>query len=206
MSTIPQRPARALQAAILLSTLFVLFQGCQPQAPPAPAEPPPAERGKYLVTIMGCNDCHTPKLMDPQRGPVVDTTRLLSGQPQDAPYPTWTPQDMMTRNMMASTNMHLSAWAGPWGVSFAANLTPDKETGLGEWTEEAFIQTLRTGKHQGQPNGRQILPPMPWEMIRQAHDSDLKAIWAYLRSIPPVKNQVPTPAPPIQADAGAPKK
>ncbi len=92
------------------------------------------------------------------------------------------------------------------GVSFPANLTPDKETGLGEWTEEAFIQALRTGKHQGQPNGRQILPPMPWVMFREATDADLKAIWAYLRSVPPVKNAVPLPVPPAQADAGAPKQ
>jgi mono/diheme cytochrome c family protein len=200
-----QRLAGALPAFLLLSSLFLVFQGCQKPAPPTPAEPSPVERGKYLVTIMGCNDCHTPKLMDPQRGPVPDTTKLLSGQPEAAPYPTWSPQDMMTRNMMASTNMHLSAWAGPWGVSFTANLTPDKETGLGEWTEEAFIQALRTGKHQGQPNGRQILPPMPWEMFRQANDPDLKAIWAYLRSIPPVRNQVPTPVPPPQAPAGVAK-
>jgi hypothetical protein len=152
---------------------------------------------------MGCNDCHSPKVMDPALGLVPDTTRLLSGQPADAPFPTWNPGDMETRNMMASTNMHLAAWAGPWGVSFTANLTPDRETGLGEWTEEAFIQALRTGKHQGQPNGRPILPPMPWAMIRQASDPDLKAIWAYLRSIPPVKNQVPTPVPPAGAEQAA---
>jgi hypothetical protein len=206
MRTTLQRLAGALPAVLLFSTLFIVFQGCQKTAPTPPAEPSSVERGKYLVTIMGCNDCHSPKLMDPQFGPVPDTTRLLSGNPEGTPYPTWTPQDMMTRNMMASTNMHLTAWAGPWGVSFPANLTPDKETGLGEWTEESFIQALRTGKHQGQPNGRQILPPMPWPMFRQATDADLKAIWAYLRSIPPVKNQVPTPVPPMQADAGASKK
>ena len=97
---------------------------------------------------------------------------------------------------MALTTPMLTAWAGPWGVSFTANLTSDKETGLGEWTEETFIQTIRTGKHQGQPNGRDILPPMPWFYFKEATDEDLKAIWAYLRSIPPVKNQVPLPVPP----------
>jgi hypothetical protein len=90
----------------------------------------------------------------------------------------------------------LTAWAGPWGVSFGTNLTPDKETGIGEWTEEAFMQAMRTGKHQGQPNGRDILPPMPWQSIAQMTDEDLKMVWAYLRSIPPVKNQVPLPVPP----------
>ena len=90
----------------------------------------------------------------------------------------------------------LTAWAGPWGVSFAANLTPDKETGIAEWSEDAFIRSMRTGKHQGQPNGRDILPPMPWEDIKVATEEDLKAIWAYLRSLPPIKNQVPFPVPP----------
>ncbi len=55
----------------------------------------------------------------------------------------------------------MTAWAGSWGVGFIANLTPDTSTGIGEWTEETFIRTLRTGKHHGQPNGRMILPPMP---------------------------------------------
>ena len=63
---------------------------------------------------------------------------------------------------MSATN---TAWAGPWGVSFTANLTPDKETGLGDWTEEQFIATMRTGKHQGK--GRPVLPPMPYFNARQ---------------------------------------
>jgi len=176
-------------------TAFILFfsPGCQKPAAP---EQTPIERGEYLVTIMGCSDCHSPKVIHPALGLVEDTTRLLSGSPADALHPVWSPQDMMERNMMASTNNHLSAWAGPWGVSFSANLTPDKETGLGEWTEEAFLAAIRTGKHQGQPNGRQILPPMPWPMVRQATDADLKAIWAYLQSLPPIINQVPLPLPP----------
>jgi hypothetical protein len=90
----------------------------------------------------------------------------------------------------------LTAWAGPWGVSFALNLTPDVATGIGEWSEETFIQAMRTGKHQGQPNGRDILPPMPWFNLKEMTDDDLKALWAYLRSIPPIKNQVPLPEPP----------
>jgi hypothetical protein len=118
------------------------------------------------------------------------------------PYPTWTPEDMQENNALAMTNQMLTAWAGPWGVSFAMNLTRDKETGLGEWTEEVFIQAIRTGKHQGQPNGRDILPPMPWFNFRQMSDSDLKAVWAYLRSLPPIKNKVPTPIPPAGAPQG----
>jgi hypothetical protein len=85
----------------------------------------------------------------------------------------------------------LTAWAGPWGGSYAANLTPDEATGLGIWTEELFIQALRSGKHMGV--GRDILPPMPWQNCAVLTDSDLRAIFAYLRSIPPIRNSVPVP-------------
>ena len=104
---------------------------------------------------------------------------------------------------MAVTNLMLTAWADPWGVSFAINLTPDKETGIGEWSEANFIQSLRTGKHQGQPNGRDILPPMPWESFKAMTDRDLKAMFAYLQSLPPVKNQVPLPMLPDAATPDA---
>jgi hypothetical protein len=92
---------------------------------------------------------------------------------------------------IAATN---TAWAGPWGVSFTANLTPDKETGLGEWTEEMFVATIRTGRHQGK--GRVILPPMPVGQYKKATDEDLKAIFSYLQSIPAMRNKVPTPIEP----------
>lgn len=190
----------------ILSTLMVflaailVLTGCETQQ--GVAEKNPVERGEYLVTVGGCNDCHTPKIQGPGGLPIPDTTRVLSGHPNDAPYPTWSPMDLQERHAIALTNTMLSSWAGPWGVSFAMNLTPDKETGLGEWTEEAFIQALRTGKHQGQPDGRNILPPMPWQGFAQMTDSDLKAVWAYLRSLPPVHNQVPTPIPPAGAPMG----
>ena len=87
-----------------------------------------------------------------------------------------------------------TAFAGAWGVSFTANLTPDKDTGLGLWTEDMFLQALRTGRHEGK--GRQILPPMPWAMIRNLTDEDLKSIFAYLQSLPPVRNRVPQPVDP----------
>jgi len=153
-------------------------------------------RGKYLVTTGLCHDCHSPKVFGPQGAPIPDSTRLLSGHPAELPYPDWAPADLQQRNIVTSTNPMLTAWAGPWGVSFAANLTPDTSTGIGEWTEDTFIRTLRTGKHQGYANGRDILPPMPWQFIGQRTDDDLKAMWAYLRSLPPVKNQVPFPIPP----------
>ena len=87
-----------------------------------------------------------------------------------------------------------TAFAGPWGVSFTANLTPDMETGLGKWTEETSIATLRTGRHEGQ--ARPILPPMPWPMIGSMTEEDLQAIFAYLQSIPPIRNRVPAPVNP----------
>jgi len=161
------------------------------------------ERGKYLVTTSLCHDCHTPKVFGPQGEPMPDSTRLLSGHPAELSYPDWTPADLEKRNIITSTNPMLTAWAGPWGVSFTANLTPDTSTGIGEWTEESFIQALRTGKHQGQPNGRDILPPMPWQFIGQMTDDDLKAVWSYLRSIPATKNQVPFPVPPRAPIAAA---
>jgi cytochrome c553 len=163
----------------------------------------PVERGKYLVTVTGCNDCHTPKIAGPSGSPVLDEKRLLAGHPENAPYPTWSPPDLQQRNALALTNTSLTAWAGPWGVSFAINLTPDKETGIAEWSEENFIQALRTGKHQGQPDGRDILPPMSSADLKALTDDDIKAMFAYLRSLPPVKNQVPLPVLPSAPPAAA---
>ena len=93
----------------------------------------------------------------------------------------------------AATN---TAWAGPWGVSFTANLTPD-ETGLGKWTERNFMEAIRTGKHMGR--GRPILPPMPVMVYRNLTDEDLKSVYAYLRTIPAIHNRVPEPLPPAGA-------
>jgi len=129
------------------------------------------EHGKYLVTLGGCNDCHTPKLLGSGGIPELDTKHLLSGHPENAPAPSWNAKQ---RNVLATTNEMGTAWAGPWGVSFAANLTPDKETGIAEWSETTFIQMARTGKHQGQPNGRDILAPMPWFNMKNLTDADLK--------------------------------
>ena len=168
--------------------------------------PSPVERGKYLVTFGGCHDCHTPKIPGSNGAPALDTARLLAGHPENTAAPSWSAEDLQTKNVVAAANGSLMAWAGPWGVSFAINLTPDKETGIGEWSEEMFIQMARTGNHQGQPNGRDILPPMPWFSMKDLTDADLKAIWAYLKSLPPVKNQVPLPiSPQIPAAEAAPK-
>jgi mono/diheme cytochrome c family protein len=144
------------------------------------------ERGAYLVTIGGCNDCHTPLKMGPQ-GPEPDRSRLLSGHPEQLAMPPAPPLPkgpwMWTG---AATN---TAFAGPWGVSYARNLTPDQVTGIGIWNEEMFIKTLRTGKHWGV--SRPILPPMPWQNLRQMKEEDLRDIYAYLQSLKPIHNQVP---------------
>ena len=146
-------------------------------------------RGRYLVNFGGCNDCHTPLKMTPQ-GPMPDMTRMLSGHPAGTKLP---PPDLKPGPWFAST-AGMTAWAGPWGVSFAANLTPDINSGLGIWTEDLFVRTMRTGKHMGV--GRDIRPPMPWQGIGTLNDDDLKAIYAYLRTVPPVSNHVPVPIPP----------
>jgi mono/diheme cytochrome c family protein len=187
-----------IKKSILIVLSVLAFFGCS--KPEAKTENP-VERGKYLVTLGGCNDCHTPKVAGPNGAPVFDTSRTLSGHPRNAPVPSWSVEDER-RGVAATTNGDLSAWAGPWGVSFAMNLTPDRETGIAEWSEQMFIQVARTGKHQGQPNGRDILPPMPWFSLKDLTDADLKAIWAYLRSLPPIQNQVPFPIPPKAAKAG----
>ena len=101
----------------------------------------------------------------PGGNPALDEKRLLSGHPEKATLSNLDAGRLKQRNAAALTNPMLTAWAGPWGVSFAANLTPDKETGIAEWSEENFVRAIRTGKHQGQANGRDILPPMPWESI-----------------------------------------
>jgi mono/diheme cytochrome c family protein len=152
------------------------------------------ERGAYLVNQGHCNDCHTPKIFTAE-GPVLDTTRLLSGAPADIAVPAIPPGAIGPTAWGALASNDFTAWAGPWGVSFASNITPDT-TGLLGWTPEVFIASMRTGKHAGV--GRQILPPMPWELTGRLTDEDLHALLAYLQSLPPVENRVPAPIPPTE--------
>ncbi|MBL8858110.1 MAG: diheme cytochrome c-553 [Planctomycetes bacterium] len=150
-------------------------------------------RGKYLVEAIGCADCHTPLVMT-ERGPERDMKRSLSGHPSDMilpPAPVLPPGPWM---FTASGTM--TAWSGPWGTSFTANLTPDRETGLGAWTADQFLATIRTQRHMG--IGRPLLPPMPAEIYASMTDEDLRSIFAYLQSIPAVVNKVPEPLPPVE--------
>jgi cytochrome c553 len=155
----------------------------------------PVERGRYLVQSIGCGDCHTPKKMGPN-GPEPDVSRLLSGHPESEKLPAPPPSK---GPWIASVAGDMTAWAGPWGVSYTANLTPDQNTGIGIWTEQMFIDALRKGKHMGV--SRPILPPMPWQSFRNLSDEDLKGIFAYLKSLPPVRNHVPDPLPPAAPPA-----
>lgn len=150
------------------------------------------ERGKFLVFIGGCTDCHTP-LVITANGPRPDSTRYLSGHPQNLKMPAPPKLEMP---WAAAASATLTAWYGPWGISYSANLTPDS-SGLGVWKEEMFLQALRTGKHWGL--ARPIMPPMPWEALSKLSDDDLKAMWAYLQTIKPIKNTVPDYEPPAEA-------
>ena len=82
-------------------------------------------------------------------------------------------------------------------VGCQPNLTPDRETGLGDWTEEMFIATMRTRRHQGK--GRPLLPPMPAQIIAALPDEEIKALFAYLQSLQPVRNRVPAPIDPEES-------
>ncbi|HCY75789.1 MAG TPA: diheme cytochrome c-553 [Ignavibacteriales bacterium] len=149
-------------------------------------------RGKYLVTTGGCGDCHTPKIYT-ANGPIQDTTRRGSGFQAGEKLPALDVKYVSPGNWV-TTESNFSAWVGPWGISYAANITPDNATGIGTLTEEMFIKTLRDGKWMGV--GRPLLPPMPWQTIGQMTDQDLKAIYAYLKTIKPIHNEVPPPTPP----------
>ena len=165
---------------------------------PAHAEEP-ARRGAYLATFGGCNDCHTPLRMGPQ-GPEPDFARRLSGHPAELRMPAAPQAAAAWAWSGAATN---TAFAGPWGISYAVNLTPDPQTGLGKWTEQQFVAAMRTGRHLGA--SRPILPPMPWQGVGQLTDADLHALFSYLRSLPPIRNRVPdaqiAPPPPARVAA-----
>jgi cytochrome c553 len=149
-----------------------------------------AERGRYLVSVMGCHDCHTPFKMG-VNGPEPDFSRPLTGHPEGFAL---TPPPELGGTWISASAATNTAFVGPWGVSFAANLTPDQNTGLGIWTEDMFMRAIRTGRHMG--TSRPIMPPMPWPVFRNASDEDLKSIFAYLRTLTPVTNHVPDYQPP----------
>lgn len=187
-----------LFSAFCLLIAISWLTNCQQQPTEKPAtaeaqasEEDPAKRGEYLVTVLGCDDCHTPKNMGPQ-GPAPDMSRRFMGHPADEPFVADDLKKAISERFVAVFSPGMTAAAGPWGVSYAANITSD-DTGIGTWTEAQFIKAIREGKSKGMDGTRPILPPMPIPSYRHLTDDDLKAIFAYLKTVNPVKNAVPAP-------------
>ena len=151
---------------------------------PAGSEAAVLARGELLVAIMDCDGCHTPRGLAGARSA---SSRRLAGHPEDLILPP--PPDLGDGPWEWVASETATAYAGPWGITFSANLTPDTTTGLGAWTQSMFSRSMRTGRHWG--TGREILPPMPWEAYSHLPDGDLHALYVYLRSLPPVTNEVP---------------
>ena len=131
----------------------------------APAQDQVA-RGKYLAVVGGCTDCHTPGYFFGK----PDQKRYLGGSEVGFEIP------------------GLGVFHGP-------NLTPDKETGLGKWSDAEIVMAMQTGVR---PDKRILAPIMPWKALAQLTKDDAFAIVAYLRSIPAVKNKVPGPFGPTE--------
>ena len=157
----------------------------------ATAKESPVQRGEYLSNILGCDDCHTPKNMTPQ-GPVPDMARRFMGHPAEEPFAADDMKKQISERFVAVFSPGMTAAAGPWGITYAANITPD-DTGIGTWTEAQFIKAIREGKSKGMDGTRPILPPMPWPGYAKMTDDDLKALFAYMKTMKPIKNVVPQP-------------
>jgi len=151
--------------------------------------------GHHLVTIGGCNDCHTPKKMGPH-GPEDNMDLALSGNPSQVPAPDINRKEVESKGLMVAGGTFTS-FVGPWGVSYAANITSDSTTGIGTWTFDRFKSVFKTGKYGGAPQGRNLLPPMPWPNVGQMTNDELQAVFAYLQSTKPIHNIVPQPQPPV---------
>ena len=154
--------------------------------------PDQVTRGVELVNEWKCNFCHTPELRGPDGKPMPNPEKLLSGYPQDEPVPDIA--DMVINSdayMEFLDNLDNTVWASNDTLVFAANLTPDAETGIGSLSPEQFVATIRQGQHMGL--GKRLLYPMPWQELAELPDADLISIYAYLRTIDPVKNKVPPP-------------
>lgn len=177
--------------------IFLIFTGCKE----GPYETLPAEqtteqeyeeKGEYLLTMMGCHDCHSPKQPGPG-GPEMIPELMLSGFPADNQLPEFSQEALENGWVLMSPD--LTAAAGPWGVSYAANITSD-ETGIGNWSLEQFKRALTEGKAKGLENARDLLPPMPWQNYTEITEEDVKSLYYYLQSTPPVENVVPQPIAP----------
>jgi hypothetical protein len=181
------RTNRSRLLALLGGGVALALGGAALSKPGAGARDPAVARGALLVQVSGCNHCHTPWVFDAKLGmPVPDMKRMLSGHPAGGPDP----QGTRGKHDVVLIGPSFTSFAMPFGTVYAPNLTPHKERGLGSWTEKMFLDAIRKGKHLG-GDGRAILPPMPWMDLAALPDADLKAIFAYLRTVPESDNAVP---------------
>jgi len=181
----------SFSAIVIIATACTSRTKANDSTSETPATTVSIEKGRQLVAAGGCNDCHTPKIFTPH-GPQLDSSRLLSGHPANAPLPVIDTAALRPGNWV-HFSPDLTAAVGPWGMTYAANLTSDSATGIGAWGEDNFVKALRTGKHMGLEGGRPIMPPMPWENLKSLSDDDLKSIYAYLKTTTPVNNRVHEP-------------
>jgi mono/diheme cytochrome c family protein len=186
---------RLLASTVLTATVLVMIRLADASQKSEAYSKEVVSRGEYLVMLGGCGDCHTTKKFSAQ-GPEPDLGRHMAGAPAHAKVPAVPAGALSPTGWGVLGSQDMTTWAGPWGVSFAANLTPDNKTGIGMMTEAMFVKSMRTGKHRGML--RDILPPMPWQSLAKASDEDLRAIFAYLKSLPPIDNRVPDPIPPAR--------
>jgi hypothetical protein len=188
---------KMLVITAIASGIMIALVACNSGSTPTPT--PIAEiskdslikRGEYLVSTIGCDDCHSPKIMGPQ-GPMPDMEHRFAGHMAGVGAPLGKPDPAVLKTGWMLMSADLTAAFGPWGISYAANISSD-ETGIGNWTEQQFIKSLREGKMKGMNEGRPMLPPMPWPNFAKLNDTDLKAIFVFLKSTKPVRNVVPGP-------------
>jgi len=147
------------------------------------------KRGSYLVNAIGCDDCHSPKIMG-SHGPEIIPELRFGGYP--AKRPVAKVDTNVIKNGWVMLGPDLTNAVGPWGMSFAGNISSD-ETGIGTWSEKQFFKALREGKFKGLDGSRDLLPPMPWFVYKNMTDDDIRSIFAYLKSTKPVNNIVPAP-------------
>jgi len=148
--------------------------------------------GEILTEEFGCVDCHSPKIITNDQI-IIDENKLFSGHPQGKKLPDFSPELVAPGKWRGLYTSDMTAWGGPWGISYSANLTPDKKTGIGSWSEQNFISVIKLGIHSSLT--RKIMPPMPWNDISRLNDHELGSIFLYLKSLKPVKNKVPESRP-----------
>ncbi|MFZ0490660.1 MAG: diheme cytochrome c-553 [Salegentibacter sp.] len=191
---------------LLLITVLLFFESCKDKEyqdaeqnadTTAMSKEDYIKRGEYLVTSIGCADCHSPKRMR-EMGPEEVAELKLSGYQSDSILPKIEQSNLKEGWTLFSPDN--TAAVGPWGVSFAGNITSDN-TGIGSWTLDQFKTAMREGKFKGMKDGRDLLPPMPWPSFANLNDEDLESIFRYLQSTKPVKNMVPPPIPPTKLDS-----